>query len=288
MRLSNCILELDQTEIYSDTKIDNLEDLETFIDHHYDNLQRNTTMEDSTKPNKKRKTDSSTDTDDLQTMDIEVSLLDSINQKLGLLPALHAEIKDIGKSLEFAHAQIETLQKSNRELSSTVRTLTNQMSTITAENKQLKETLLDLQTRSMRDNLIFTGLQETAAENTENVIKDFMKTQLKILPDTVSNITFHRVHRFGKTSANNKHRPIVAKFEHFQHKLLIQKSGKELKGTHFGINEQYPKEINERRKVLYPIMKEHRRKDIRASLVVDRLYINGQLFRDSKITPWLL
>lgn len=110
-----------------------------------------------------------------------------------------------------------------------------------------------------------------------------MQTQLKIPP---YNITFHRVHRFG-TASNKKHRPLVAKLEHFQQKLLVKSKGKELKGTNFGINDQYPKEINERRKILYPIMKEYRTKNIHTSLVVDRLYINGQLFRDSKITQWL-
>lgn len=90
-------------------------------------------MEVDANPSKRKKADSSTDTDDLQTMSIEVSLLDSINQKLGILPTLHKELQDFTQSLEFAHAQIETLQKSNQELTGTVHRLINQMDTITAE-----------------------------------------------------------------------------------------------------------------------------------------------------------
>lgn len=67
-------------------------------------------------------------------------------------------MQEISYILEFAHAQIEMLQKSNQELTVTVRRLINQKNTITAENKQLKETILDLQTWSMQDNLIFTGI----------------------------------------------------------------------------------------------------------------------------------
>lgn len=246
----------------------------------------NPDSETSKNPAKKRKTDSATDTDDLLTSGDEVSLMASINKKLDILIPLHQEVRDITHSLEFAHEHIITLQKVNKELHTSIQSLSDQMQRITAENKLLKETVLDLQTRSMRDNLIFSGLPETNNENPETVVKEFMKTQLKIPPETLRNITFHRVHRFGK-STNASHRPIVAKFEHFQDKLLVKSKGKELKGTKFGLNEQFPKEINERRKVLYPIMKEHRIKNIRTSLVVDKLYINGQLFRDSRVTPWL-
>ena len=237
-------------------------------------------------PNKRKKTDSSTDTDDLLITSEEVSLMSSINKKLEILIPLHKDVQEITRSLEFAHEHIMTLQTANKELHSSVQSLSEQMQKISTENKQLKETVLDLQTRSMRDNLIFSGLPETNNENTESVVKNFMKTQLKIPPETLKNVTFHRVHRFGRNTSTSP-RPIVAKFEHFQDKLLVKGKGRELKGTTFGLNEQYPREINERRKVLYPIMKEHRSKNIRTSLIVDKLYINGQLFRNSKTTPWL-
>lgn len=242
---------------------------------------------DSAKPStKKRKTDSSTDTDDLQTTEVEVSVLASINKKLDLVVSLHEEIKDIRNSQEFAHHNIVTLQKSNQDLQNTVKTLDEQIHAISKENKTLKETMLDLQTRSMRDNLIFSGISEQTPDNPENLIKNFMKAQLKIPPDTVQNITFHRVHRLGKPSTKGP-RPIIAKFEHFKQKELVRSRGRELKGTSFGLNEQYPHEINERRKVLYPILKENRQNNRRASIIVDKLYIDGQLFRNSKITPWL-
>lgn len=53
------------------------------------------------------------------------------------------------------------------------------------------------------------------------------------------------------------------------------------------MNDQFNDQINERRKILHPIMKEHRQKGKQTSLVVDKLYIDGQLFRDTSITPWL-
>jgi hypothetical protein len=47
----------------------------------------------------------------------------------------------------------------------------------------------------MKYNLIFEGLNETEGENTETVIKEFIKTELKIEDE----ISFQNVHRLRKT-----------------------------------------------------------------------------------------
>lgn len=258
-----------------------VEDLENFIDDYFVRC----TMEDAN-PSKRKKADSSTDTQDLEVTDIQVSVLESINKKLDILSLLHQEIKDLKASLEFTHQQIEDLQRDNTELRSTLTAVTSEVNTLKKENKTLRETVLDIQSRSMRDNLIFSGIPESTPDNPETLVKNFMVSALKIPAETVKNITFHRVHRLGPRGGN-RHRPIIAKFEHFQQKVLVRSKGRELKGTSFGMNDQFPREINERRKVLYPIMKEHRQKGKRTALVVDKLYIDGQLFREPSITTWL-
>lgn len=55
-----------------------------------------------------------------------------------------------------------------------------------------------------------------------------------------------------------------------------QKRQKKLKGKPFQINQQFPEEIEQARKSLYPIMKEHKQKGDHVKLVRDILYINGQ------------
>lgn len=67
-----------------------------------------TPRQDSSNPIKRKKT-SSTDASDLQTTEIEVSVLQSINKTLDLLVTLHNEIKELSSSLEFAHNCIEKL-----------------------------------------------------------------------------------------------------------------------------------------------------------------------------------
>lgn len=266
--------------------MDTIPDLELFIDTYYNHQQQNMNSHSDTPSSKRKKADSSTDTDDLKTLEIDISLLASINKKLDLLPTMHNDIQELRRSIDFAHDRIQTLEQFNTQLQTTVEALTREMDLVKQQNKLFKETLLDLQTRSMRDNLIFAGLHENKQENAEDVIKDFLKTHLKLPPDTVKTITFHRAHRIGQQT-NKGPRPIVVKFEHFKDKELIKSRGKELKGTVFGLNDQFPKEIQERRKILYPILKDSRKNNKRAHLVVDKLYIEGQLYRNST-TPWLL
>lgn len=96
------------------------------------------------------------------------------------------------------------------------------------------------------------------------------------------------MHRLGAAKKDHKHpRPIIAKFEHFKHKEYIKKQGKELRGTHYGINDQFPREILERRKALFPLRKQFLEKGKRAVISVDKLFVDGQLYRDTELTPWL-
>lgn len=44
----------------------------------------------------------------------------------------------------------------------------------------VKASVIDLKTRSMRDNLVFTGIQEDDRENTEKVIQAFLHIKFKL------------------------------------------------------------------------------------------------------------
>ena len=44
--------------------------------------------------------------------------------------------------------------------------------------------------------------------------------------------------------------PIVCRFKNFKDREVVRKAARELKGTRYGVSEQFPKEINDRRKLL--------------------------------------
>ncbi|XP_021346654.1 uncharacterized protein LOC110464581 [Mizuhopecten yessoensis] len=144
------------------------------------------------------------------------------------------------------------------------------------ECQEMKEQILALQSRSMKDNLLFGGIPEQSGEeNTEGTVKEFIQKQLEIESD----MNFSVVHRLRPRS-DGKPRTIIAKFENRKDREMVLKSAPvKLRGKNeFTVNEQFPAEINERRRELIPIMKEAKRHGKRATLRVDKLYVDGQLY----------
>ncbi|CAG2205477.1 unnamed protein product [Mytilus edulis] len=148
---------------------------------------------------------------------------------------------------------------------------------------ELQEKHLDLQIRSMRENLVFTGIPMTTeneeSDTTEGILKLFMKEDMKMETE----IDFHRAHRFGQLNERKnrdgttfKTKPIVCRFKSFKDREIVRKSATNLKGTTFGVSEQFPKEINERRKLLWPYYKEARKQNKKALIKRDRLFIDGK------------
>ena len=153
------------------------------------------------------------------------------------------------------------------------------------ENLEDNQTITDnkliaLQWRSMRGNLIFIAIAEPSLsegeyEDVEHTLRQFLKKDMKIN----RYIEFNRVHRLGRHDPSKKYpRPIIAKFERYNNKEYMRQAAPDaLINTGYGVREQYPYEIEEKRKMLYPIAKKSRQdKDNKVRLVRDKLYINGQ------------
>lgn len=101
------------------------------------------------------------------------------------------------------------------------------METAARDNKILTETMLDLKIRSMRHNLILSGIHEPTPEHPEIQIKDPIKGEVKLPPGSVNITAFRRVHRIGTASTRGS-RPFVAKFEHLQQNEFVKGEGEEL------------------------------------------------------------
>lgn len=156
------------------------------------------------------------------------------------------------------------------------------------EIKRLREDILDLKCCSMKNNLIFTGLHRVPNENTEeDLLRYFLYNELEV----DYKIEFGNVHRFKTRGGDNRRAPIVARFLYhvdLEHVLSI---ANRLKGTQYGIREQFPQEIENRRKPLYPVMRRARQEKRQVTLVRDRLYIDNELYVpyeiDKDVTPRL-
>ena len=166
----------------------------------------------------------------------------------------------------------------NTDADSTINDLLKRVDFLEKQQTKHGEKLIDVQWRSMRENLIFTGIDEPTlhdgeSENVERTLREFLIDDMKI----ERSIEFDRVHRLGRVESDRKYpRPIIAKFERFKDKEFVRQSAPDvLYGTKYGVREQYPQEIEEKRKLLYPEAKKARQdKENKVRLVRDRLYVN--------------
>ena len=145
------------------------------------------------------------------------------------------------------------------------------------------DTLLYVQSQSMRNNLLFTNIPEPVHENpeaSEVTLRQFMINKLKLAQSYIDSIQFERVHRIRVHTSHPRSsgRPdsIVAKFCFFKDREIVRRSRSALKGTDFFISEQFPKEINDRRKALLPALRKAKSDGKTAWLSYDRLFVDGR------------
>ena len=158
------------------------------------------------------------------------------------------------------------------------------------ENSTLSENILDLQSRSMRDNLLFFNFEEETSfesRKTENCtlkILQFCDNKLNI-EDAENTVKLDRAHRIGRFE-QGKIRPIVVKFNYYGDKVTVKNKARELLvGTPFRVSDQLPKEIQERRKTLIPYLVHARNNDKQASLSHDVLYIDRVKYTHDHLPP---
>ena len=223
----------------------------------------------------------------LDKMDSTLDLLSVRTSKMeNEIKELRTTVMNLEESATFHEQQYTDLESKVRingtkiaDLSKLVSTASNDK--LLTEICALREKVVDVQARSMRDNLVFCGIQEDGEEDTRHKLGEFLKNELKI----DSTIDFDRVHRIGGPRAR-KPRPIVAKFSHYKDRDVVRRAAfAELKGTHFYVNEQFPKEIEDKRKQLYPVRRAAYRAGDNVRLAVDRLYINGSLYEHGNLSP---
>ena len=97
----------------------------------------------------------------------------------------------------------------------------------------------------MRENLIFTGIPETGPDKIpEQLLVTFIEKEMQI----EQTISFERVHIFGRRGYSGP-RTIVAKCSNFKDRKMVRKTAlQNSKEKRFGLNEHFPKVINDRRK----------------------------------------
>ena len=213
----------------------------------------------------------------------------SIVSLTGEVSRMRCEIdhfSDLKDSLEFTQSKLADTQHEMKIMKATMDVqadcfdeINKKMQATKTENTILKEKLLYLDTYIRRENLKFSGIPEDKKESN----KDCKRKLLDVIKDKLgiesNQIQFQRCHRLGpKTQKSGKSREIIARFLRFGDRQEVWFNRNKLKNTNIVIHEDFPFEIEERRSKLYPSFKAARKANKQASLIGDKLYIEGRRY----------
>ena len=224
----------------------------------------------------------------LDGMDTKLGQLNSIQSSLTKVTAeastvstkvlgMEKQLTDLEASRNFDTKTLDSIQGKQIEIDKMLKKMQNM-------EEEQKEKLLDLQCREMRDNLIFYGIDETKDESDKDCVDKILNIVEKDLKvPFAKQMPIHRAHRMGRYQ-HNKTRPIVAKIAFYPNREEIRKAAKNLEGTQYSIGQQFPKEIQERRRQLVPTLKDAKSKGQKANIGIDKLYIEGKLYTTSDST----
>ncbi|CAB3979580.1 Hypothetical predicted protein [Paramuricea clavata] len=119
-------------------------------------------------------------------------------------------------SIEFVHAEVIDLKKENESRKAGETKMDERVKKLEDLNTTLRNRVIDLQTRSMRDNLIFYNIKESKDENVTDIIHNVLENQLELENAKSSVKIDHRAHRLGKQDPRSaRPRAIVCKLNIF-------------------------------------------------------------------------
>ena len=205
---------------------------------------------------------------------------------------LRDEVKNLKQSLQSAEEEIESLQDSQKETSAQVKENNEDTDFLFEDIGALRRRNIKLEAYTRRENVRIFNVGEEEDENTEELVRSVFVANLKIPADKVNDIRFERVHRISTNNSSLRApsypKPIIARFSHYQDKDYVRSFYKNLKGTNIGFSDDFPKEIEEIHRKLYPVLKKAKQDKQKAFFNFDKLIINGQMYRrkETKDLPY--
>ncbi len=195
--------------------------------------------------------------------------------------------------------KIKISENSVLQMQREVHEMKEQLSQSQKSYGELKEYTLKLETQSRRDNLQFEGIPEKDGESDQDCRAEIIKVLEGMKITDANEIKMVRCHRLGPKRKSTDHpRPIILKLHWFGDRTRIWEARRELKTFRDGkvfLAENFPPEIERRRKYLYPIMKAAWKSEMKAHLAIDKLIVEGKPYTlesldqlPESLQPWNL
>ena len=197
------------------------------------------------------------------------------------LQALLQTAKDVIKVLTDKVAALETSLQFTQQEQDDIKDRV-----ATCEKDQIRqETELTRQSiYSRRWNLLLFRISEAEGENCHHIVKDVFKNNLQMPEQRVNNMPLCGVHRLGKKH-NERPRPIIVRFTCRADRDHVWSQRRLLAESNIRMGEDLPFNVREIRKnILVPALKKAQKTEgVKASIVADKLVINGRPYTFNKI-----
>lgn len=199
-----------------------------------------------------------------KSVDVTVEKIGSIEKTVN---RISAKVDDLDTKVKSIDTRLIEVEKASTFHSETFEETKNTVENAKAEIKKLNEKCVEMERaintnretaennteRSLRENLLFFGIQERPGENCEELVADLIKTKLEI----DNRIEFDRVHRIGQPFPG-KVRPIVAKFHKYKERELVRNTAFEksqtLKADNLGVGVQQSRATIKKRRDMVGIV----------------------------------
>jgi len=190
------------------------------------------------------------------------------------------------KAIEDSYTQLSSIKSDVVELKEKCRMQDDQLqflhskvSILERNNSMLSEKLIRLEAYNRRQNLQFTGIPEQANESDDDCKRKAIQVMKDMNIDGCEQFRLARCHRNGQRKADSP-RPILIRFDHFEERQRVwRKRWDSVKPVY--INEDFPYEIEQRRKRIYPSYKAAKDCGMykgKVSMVQDTLILNGKRY----------
>ncbi len=194
---------------------------------------------------------------------------------------MNQNIEFLRQSSSFSADQANDALDQIKTVSSTVALVVTENTKLKQENIDLNEKLLRLECYQRRNNLVFEGIRESRYETDYDVYRKLVTVLSEIpqLRNCAQFIRISRCHCLGPYIPN-QHRPVIAHFHWFGDLRFILRNRSKLPSGVY-VREDFPPEIEDRRRVLRPILNAANHNDNyrgKAKLSVDKLIINHKVY----------
>ena len=200
-----------------------------------------------------------------------------------------SEIKSLQESVAFNQADISGCRSELANLRDQIKELAlevGQTNILKIKNRELSKKVLDLETYSRRNNLLFYGIKENINEDCYISICSFLEEVMKIKLDKGSR-PIQSAHRLGPKQIGTN-RPIIVRFTNvseandiFRKRLCLRTSDSKYPGAarpNYYILQDYPERINQIRQQLKHVLVEAKKVDRQAYLRRDKLCFQNKFY----------